>query len=105
MAVADYYVCRSQRSYAWQNKLVSPPQDYHKMPKICILVSNRRGLGCYPCSSEAVFFRNRADHRTNPDDWGFMLDIGGPRDIFMALPGDSYPTIILYILSLLSHLL
>ena len=30
-----------------------------------------------------------------PTIWGFMLDIGGPRDIFMALPGDSYSTIIL----------
>ena len=48
---------------------------------------------------------NHADHRTNPDDWGFMLDIGGPRDTFMALPEDSYPTIIFHIFSLLSHLL
>ena len=50
-------------------------------------------------------FCNGAHHSTNPDDCGFMLDVGGPRDEFMALLGDSYHTVIFYILSLLSHLL
>lgn len=93
------------RATRGKKKFLLPPQHYTKMFKICILVPNRGGFACYPRSSEAVLFCNHADHRTNPDDWGFILDIGGPRDIFMALPGDSYPTIILYILSLLSHLL
>ena len=86
-------------------KVSFPPQDYPKISNIFILTSNTGGFRCYPWSSEAVFFSNGAHHWTSPEDCGFMLNIGGPRGVFAPSPGDSSHSVILYILSVLSHVL
>ena len=65
----------------------------------------QRGVLLLPRFLRGSVFWNGAHHWTIPDDCGFMLDIGGPRNVFVASLWDSYHTIILYILLLLSHLL
>ena len=56
-----------------------------------------------PMFFRGFLFSNGAHHWTSPDDCGFMLTIGGPRDVFAASPGDLFHTIILYIFLVLSH--